>query len=98
MTSETLGNRSLPIEEYCTQLYFATIDIVIGEIEKRFDSVNLSLMKAMQALTPKSPKFLDYDTLLPFLSHYGMSQVEEVRTEWLTAKQMLISKNSSPCI
>lgn len=54
MTSETLGNRSLPTEEYCTQLYFATIDIVIGEIEKRFDNVNLSLMKAMQALTSKS--------------------------------------------
>ena len=67
LTSETLGNRSLPVEQYCTQLYFATIDIMVGEIEKRFDSVNLSLMKAMQALTPKSTKFLDYDTLLPFL-------------------------------
>ena len=90
VTSETLGNRSLPVEEYRTQLYFATIDMV-GEIEKHFDSINLSLMKAMQALTPRSPKFLDYDTLLPFLSHYCIPQVEEVRTELLTAKQMLVS-------
>ena len=94
LTSETLGNRSLPVEQYCTQLYFATIDIMVGEIEKRFDSVNLSLMKAMQALTPKSTKFLDYDTLLPFLSHYHVLQVEEVRTELLTAKQMLASNGS----
>ena len=91
LTSETLGNRSPPVEEYCTQLYFATIDIMVGEIEKRFDNVNLSLMKAMQALSPKSTKFLDYDTLLPFLSHYCIAQAEEVRTELLTAKQMLVS-------
>ena len=94
LTSETLGNRSLPVEQYCTQLYFATIDIMVGEIEKRFDSVNLSLMKVMQALTPKSTKFLDYDTLLPFLSHYHVLQVEEVCTELLTAKQMLASNES----
>ena len=91
VTSDTVGNRSLPVEECRTQLYFATIDIMVGEIEKRFDSVNLSLMKAMQALTPKSPKFFDYDTLLPFLSHYCFPQLEEVRTELLTAKQMLVS-------
>ena len=48
-------------------------------------------MKAMQALTPKSNEFLDYDTLLPFLLHYCNAQVEEVRTELLTSKQMLAS-------
>jgi len=91
LISETVGNRSPPLEEYRVQLYYATIDIMVGEIEARFDSVNLSLMKAMQALTPKSAKFLDFDTLVPFLSHYSISPVEEVRTEMLTAKQMLTS-------
>ena len=80
VTSETLGNRTLPVEQYCSQLYYATIDVMVGEIERRFDSVNLSLMKAMQALTPRSPQFLDYDTLLPL--HY-IPQGEEVRTELL---------------
>ena len=92
VTSETLGNRTLPVEQYCSQLYFATIDVMVGEIERRFDSVNLSLMKAMQALTPASPQFLDYDTLLPFLLHY-IPQAEEVRIELLTAKQMLGSND-----
>ena len=44
--------------------------LLILWITKRFDSINLSLTGAMQALTPKSATYLDYDTLLPFLLHY----------------------------
>lgn len=76
LSSETVGNQSPPMEEYRVQLYYATIDIMVGEIEARFDSVNLPLMKAMQTLTPKSAKFLDFDTLVPFLSHYSISPVK----------------------
>ena len=42
---------------------------MVGGPEAQFD-MNLSLMKAMQALAPKSYKFLDFNTLLHFLSHY----------------------------
>lgn len=38
LTSETVDNRSLPMEEYRVQLYYANIDIMVGEIEARFDS------------------------------------------------------------
>jgi len=79
------------MEEYRVQLDYATIDFMVGEIEAWVDSVNLSLMKAMQALTPKSAKFLDFDTRA--LSHYSVSPDEEVRTEMLTAKQMLTSED-----
>lgn len=70
------------------QLFFATIETMLGELEIRFDSLNLSLIKSMQALAPKSKCFLDFNTLLPFLSHYDIS-CDEVQCELLLAKEML---------
>ena len=89
LTSETVGNRSLPVEEYCVQLYYATIDMMVGEIEARFDSVNLSLMKAMQALTPKSAKFLDFDTLAPFLHTTPFHQLRKYAQKCLQLNKYL---------
>ena len=52
VTAETVGNRSTPVDVYCVQLYYASLDQMIGEMHKQFDKLNLSLMKAMQALSP----------------------------------------------
>ena len=63
---------------------------MIREMHKRFDKLNLSLMKAMQALSPQSTVFLDYRTLIPFLVHYDLPS-DEVKVELLTADKMLQS-------
>lgn len=93
VTAETLGNRTVPIEEYRTQLYYAALDEIVGEMERRFDDTNISLLKAMQSLSPRSKQFLDYNTLTPFLEHYGIPP-EEVETELFTAHEMLESCGS----
>ena len=90
VTAETVGNRSTPVDEYCVQLYYASLDQMIGEMHKQFDKLNLSLMKAMQALSPQSTVFLDYRTLIPFLVHYDLPS-DEVKVELLTADKILQS-------
>ena len=68
---------------------------MVGEREAQFDNMNLSLMKAMQALAPKSHKFFDFNTHLLFLSHYCISPVTEVETEVVMAKQILLWHSSN---
>ena len=67
---------------------------MLGELETRFDSLNISLIKSMQALAPNSKCFLDFDTLLPFLCHYDISS-DEIQNELLLAKEMLSSSPAS---
>ena len=92
-TAETcIGNRETPIEEYRVQVYYAVIDVLITEMKQRFDDVNLSLMKSMQALHPKSDNFLSLETLSPLMSHYGIDQ-DEFGLELMTAKRFLQKSN-----
>ena len=35
VTAETLGSRTAPIEEYHTQLYYASLDEIVGELQRR---------------------------------------------------------------
>ena len=35
VTAQTLGNRTAPIEEYHTQLYYASLDEIVGELQRR---------------------------------------------------------------
>ena len=71
----------------CTAL-LASLNQMIGEMHKRFDKLNLSLMKATQALSPWPTVFLDYRTLIPFLSHYDLPS-HGVKVELLTVDTML---------
>ena len=59
-------------------------------MERRFDDGKISLLKAMQSLSPGSKQFLDYNTLTPFLEHYDIPP-EETETELLTEHEMLES-------
>ena len=70
------------MDEYRIHIFYATLDVVVAE---RFGDLNLSLL---QALLPSSEKFLDVDTLSPFLQHYEID-ANEVQVEVLTAKRVL---------
>lgn len=47
-------------------------------------------MKSMQALHPKSDKFLDLETFRPFMSHYDIDS-DDVEVELMTAKRLLLN-------
>ena len=83
-----VGDRSDSACEYWVQLYYAALDVIISEMKERFNSVNLSLMKALQALNPKPDSCIDHDVIKPLLlSHYNISG-KEVEVELLTTKTM----------
>ena len=88
VTSETTENRSIPMDEYRIHVFYATLDVVVAEMNQRFGDLNLSLLSALQALLPSSEKFLDVATLSPFLQHYEID-ADEVQVELLTAKRVL---------
>ena len=85
-----VGNRGTPLEEYRVQVYYSMLDLVITEMKRRFDDVNTSLMKSMQALHPKSDKFLDLETLRPFMSHYDIDP-DDFEVELMTPKRLLLN-------
>ena len=54
----------------------------------RFSELNLSLLKALEALIPNSDLFFDMSILTPFLSHYNINQ-RAISAEVATAKTYL---------
>ena len=88
VTAESTGSRSIPMDEYRVQIYYSMLDTITEEMNNRFSDLNLTLVGAMQALLPKSDKFLDVDTLVPFLEHYEID-VSEIRVEVMTAKRLV---------
>ena len=74
LTTETVGNNTLPelsTENYKVHVYFATIDVIVSEMKERFSNTNISLLKSVGSLNPKSKHFLSPSCLSPIFSHYS---------------------------
>ena len=74
LTTETVGNNTiseLSSESYKVHVYFATIDVIFTEMKERFSNSNISLLKSVGSLNPKSENFLLLSCLSPILSHYS---------------------------
>ena len=88
------------ITEYRTLVYYATIDTLLDEMNRRFNELNLTLLQSLQALVPNSDTFLDLASLCPFLSHYGVDK-DGLASELLVAstlKRGLSSLHVTPCL
>ena len=82
------------IEDYRTHVYYATIDVLLEEMNNRFSELNLSLFTALDALLPTSTHFLDMSTLTPFLSHYSIGKTA-VESEASLAKNFFSERRDS---
>lgn len=76
ITSETLGSndnrdstQSLS-DCYKTSVYFATLDVILVEMNERFNDSTLTILKAVDALHPNSNSFLSVPKLEPLIKHY----------------------------
>ena len=54
---------STSVDEYCTVVFYATIDILLQDLNDRLNELNLSLLKSLQALVPNSNSFLNLSSL-----------------------------------
>ena len=55
------GHRDVPVncsDHYKTTLYFAVLDTFVSELNRRFDSKNMKIMKAIQACSPEAKNVL----------------------------------------
>lgn len=87
--------RETLVDDYRTQVYYATIDVLLEEMGSRFSELNLSLLKALEALLPTSPQFLDISTLRPFLVHYSISDTA-IEAEASLVKVFLADRGHDP--
>ena len=86
--SAIVTGRETPVEAYRTHVYYASIDVLLQEMDKRFSELNLSLLASLEALVPTSNVFLGLSTLRPILSHYNISETA-METEIAIAKTYL---------
>ena len=89
----TTGITPDPAMEYRTSVYYASIDTLLGELNRRFSETNLSLLKSLQSLVPTSASFLQVSSLSPFLHHYDID-IDGITSEVITAGGFL--KEASP--
>ena len=81
---ETVGARRDEMEDpesedidldthYRISIYNATLDQVIGEMNRRFSVESRSLMTAASACSPRSPSFLNCKVMEPLVEHYHLN-------------------------
>ena len=66
---DTITSQDLKIN-----LYYPILDATINELQHRFDSKNLDLMKAFQCCMPDSEHFLDIDHMTSVIEHYKLNK------------------------
>jgi hypothetical protein len=88
ITNNTTTTGDTSCEEYRTVVYYATIDVLLTELNDRFSELNLSLLRSLEALIPTSTQFLDVTLIKPFLIHLDLSEASFI-SEAATAKAYL---------
>lgn len=96
IVDSTIGQRdSLNTSERLkVDIYFPVIDSMLSEMERRFSSIHLGIMKAIQACTPTSSHFLEVTELREMALFYGLKD-DQLATECQLAVSTLSGKNLS---
>jgi hypothetical protein len=84
---ETISNAS----DYLARIYFPLIDCLLIELNDRFSSQTLSLMKSISTVYPESENFLDTEAVEDFGHHIGVDS-SALKNEFIVIKSMLHSK------
>lgn len=87
---DTTGSRQLPScsQQYKRELYFPVLDSFLTELNRRFTSQNIELMRAIQATSPESDEFLNPDSLTPLIQAYGLDG-DSIKMEAALARRSL---------
>ena len=46
-------------------------------MERRFDSINQDLVRAIQALVPSSNRFFEFEVIEPLIAHYSLDSADQ---------------------
>ena len=91
---ETTGSREAVMtgEHLKISIYFPILDSMLSEIDCRFAEKNLEHMRAIQACSPRSPNFLEPNSVLILAESYGLD-IDSLSIECSLAKQTLLGKS-----
>ena len=92
----TLGHRQelSSTIDYIDRLYFPLIDSILVELNDRFSSTTLSMIKSMSAVYPESENFLNVDVIDEFALHIDADR-SNLKNEFQVLKSMFNSENTS---
>ncbi|XP_068114995.1 zinc finger MYM-type protein 1-like [Hyperolius riggenbachi] len=79
-------------EDFRKHLFLPTVDRINNELNRRFDNANCTILKSIEALTPRRDTFLQEEVLLPMALHYG-SDTQDLSAELHAAKRLLERKS-----
>jgi hypothetical protein len=78
VVTETVGERTVVDDKasFRSHVYIPIMDNMLSEFERRFDRLQCSVMRGVQALNPTSEHFADIDYIRPFAERYGVDLVD----------------------
>ena len=92
--NSTLGQREKFScrRDFMDRIYISLIDSILVELNDRFSSKTLSLMKSVSCVYPESANFLNVDAVNEFADHIGADK-NALKNEFRVLKPMIESKN-----
>ena len=83
--------------DFMNRIYFPWIDCMLVELDDRFSSKTLSMMKSISTVYPESEHFLNIDYIDEFSLHIGadINALKNVSNLWFNQKQLLMLFNFS---
>uniref|UniRef100_A0A1X7VX50 Uncharacterized protein n=1 Tax=Amphimedon queenslandica TaxID=400682 RepID=A0A1X7VX50_AMPQE len=91
---ETIGTGASSKEEYKINLYYPVLDQFLKELNTRFESRNIDVLKGISACTPNSSNFLSIKDLKSFCKMYGVRIEESVLNVEVELIKRLADRNS----
>lgn len=76
-------------DEFRTKIFFPCVDRMLSELDHRFSSIKIELIRGIQACSPLSPNFLYEPDLAEIARHY---KIQLKREEVLVAKNFFARK------
>ncbi len=93
IVDSTLGQREVlsSSTDFMNRIFFPLIDCMLVELNNRFSSKTLSMMKSMSTVYPESENFLDPDDIHEFSRHIDVDS-SALKNEFIVIKPMLESR------
>ena len=96
--TESIGQRQDFTDkiQFKEHVYFAILDAMMGEMNRRFSDTNCSIMSGIQSLSPQCNAFLQLEVVRPFAISYECN-LDDLKHELHQAGRLIDRKREAGC-
>lgn len=94
MSTVGAGTEMTCEDEFKIQLYYPVMDVLLSELDRRFNTQNKMLLKSIASLDPTSGTFLNKEALLAMVEQYHIND-EYLEVELKQAQRLIETKRAS---